>query len=121
MAVENAVEGCIRETFGAVVAAYQARACEDGTIARALSAIAEDEARHAELSWRVAAWLDLRLSDDARRRVTEAAHRAFADLKKEMDIEPHACLVASAGLPQARIAQRMLAMLEKRLPMVGGL
>lgn len=117
MAVENAVEGCIRETFGAVVAAYQARACEDETIARALAAIAEDEARHAELSWRVAAWLDLRLSDGARRRVAKAAHRAFDDLKKEMDVEPHACLVASAGLPKARIAQRMLAMLEKRLPM----
>ncbi|MFO0630768.1 MAG: hypothetical protein U0325_34790 [Polyangiales bacterium] len=62
MALENAVEGCVRETFGALVATWQARASNDPAVARELAAVADDETRHAELSWRLADWYTPRAS-----------------------------------------------------------
>lgn len=55
IAAAAVVEGCVGETLGAIEAAEAARA-RDPIVARALRVIAEDEAKHAELSRRVVAW-----------------------------------------------------------------
>src|SRR5206468_2038263 len=47
LAEENAAEGCVRETFGAIVARFQACTSHDAQIAGAMRAIAFDEADHA--------------------------------------------------------------------------
>jgi hypothetical protein len=78
IAIENAVEGCVRETFGALLATYQAEAATSPIVRETFSRIAKDETRHAALAWRVADWLDARLSGEARARV-EAARRAAAE------------------------------------------
>jgi len=65
---EIAVEGCVRETFGALEATFQAKNANDPQIRRVMRRIAEDETRHAALAWRVAAWIEPRLSDRQRRR-----------------------------------------------------
>ncbi len=57
LTLENAVEGCVREAFGAVVSAFQAARAGDAAIRSAFVEIARDEARHAELSWAIHAWL----------------------------------------------------------------
>jgi len=57
MAIENAVEGCVRETFSAAVAMIQAERATDMKVRHAMKRIARDETRHAELSWAVAQWL----------------------------------------------------------------
>lgn len=57
LAIENAIEGCVREAFGAVVSAFQAAHAADPAIRSAFIEIARDEARHAELSWAIQAWL----------------------------------------------------------------
>jgi hypothetical protein len=56
IAAATATEGCIGETLSAVIAAEQLAAATDPAVRRALEAIAEDEARHAELAWRTVAW-----------------------------------------------------------------
>src|SRR5690606_24966956 len=66
MALENAVEGCVRETYGALVGLYQAQAAQDLALREAMADIAQDELRHAALSWRVAAWLETQLSAEKR-------------------------------------------------------
>jgi hypothetical protein len=76
MARENAVEGCVRETFGALVAAWQARAAADPGVRRAMAKIARDERRHAELAWAVDRWAARRLGATARRRVAAARREA---------------------------------------------
>ena len=53
---ENAREGCVRETFGALIAMHQAERAGDPIIRRAMRRIAEEETRHAELAWEVASW-----------------------------------------------------------------
>ena len=56
LAAATAREGCIGETLAAVIAAEQLARATDPAVRRALSAIAEDESRHAELAWRTVAW-----------------------------------------------------------------
>jgi hypothetical protein len=80
MAIENAVEGCVRETFGAAVAMIQAERAGDVQVRRVMKRISLDETRHAELSWAVARWLEPRLDRDSRRRVREAREQAIAAL-----------------------------------------
>src|SRR5262249_51281795 len=44
VAIENAVEGCVRETWGAAVAAFQGEVALDRAVRRAMRSIAADEA-----------------------------------------------------------------------------
>jgi hypothetical protein len=81
VARENAVEGCVRETAGAALAARQAALLGDTALGRALAAIAVDERRHADLAWAVDAWIAPRLSPAERAAVENeraAAVRALA-------------------------------------------
>jgi hypothetical protein len=77
LAVENAVEGCVRETAGAVVAARHAQLVADAREARLFAAIAVDERRHANLSWAIDAWAATLLSPAERRRVDAARAEAI--------------------------------------------
>ena len=84
IARENAVEGCVAETFGALYAAWQATQERDPEIAQAMAEIAPDELRHAALGWAVAEWLDSKLDAAARERVraarTDAARELIANV-----------------------------------------
>jgi hypothetical protein len=112
IAVENAVEGCVRETYGALVALWQARTAADPAVAAAMGPIARDETRHAELARKVADWSTPRLAPAARRRVSDARARAFAELRVEATRPVPAALVALAGLPSPKTAARLLDALE---------
>jgi hypothetical protein len=56
LAVRTVRDGCIGETVAALIVAEQAHAAVDPELAAGLHAIAEDEARHAELSWSLLRW-----------------------------------------------------------------
>ncbi len=63
LATENMVEGCVRETWGALSAALQARTARDPELAALYESIAPDELAHAELAWDLRDWLATRLED----------------------------------------------------------
>lgn len=110
LATDNLVEGCVRETYGAVLASYQARAARDRELRGAMGAIARDEAKHAALSWRLHRWLWPKLSGEDQRAALAAAAGARAELQGgagERDAE----LREVAGLPDAAAARAMLAAL----------
>jgi hypothetical protein len=75
-ALDNAVEGCVNESFAAVVARFQSRASSDEDLAREFAAIADDECAHGDLAHDIAAWLEPRLTPDERERVSSARERA---------------------------------------------
>lgn len=50
LALENAREGTVRETFGALAASYQARAATDLEVRHVMNDVATDETRHADLA-----------------------------------------------------------------------
>lgn len=56
LAVSAVREGCLGETLAAHVAGEAAMLAPDPAVRRALDSIARDEARHAVLSYRIAAW-----------------------------------------------------------------
>jgi hypothetical protein len=102
IAIENAVEGCVRETFGVLVGTWQAEHAPTKELRAFFGALAHDESRHAALALRIDAWLTDRLSIEARERVEEARSRALAELEASLDAEP----VAGLGLPSvARVKQ----------------
>ncbi|HBQ12555.1 MAG TPA: hypothetical protein DEF51_15885 [Myxococcales bacterium] len=108
IALENAVEGCVRETFGALVGAHQALAAEDPAIAAAMRGVADDEIRHAELSWSVAAWLEPQLSPSERARIDQARRDAIVALRHQASGEPDPDLRRLAGMPSAAQAVRFV-------------
>jgi hypothetical protein len=115
IALENATEGCVRETFGAAIAMMQGQRAGDALVRAAMKRIAQDETRHAELSWAVARWVDTRLDAGARARVLEERARAVETLVRDAAHEPHAELTARLGIPGAVRAQALLGELSASL------
>lgn len=107
IALENAAEGCVRETWAALEAAHQARTAADPELRRAMARIAADEARHAELSHDLDAWLRTRLDDETVARVDAARREAARQLLEGMQGERDPELCAQAGLPAAATARRL--------------
>lgn len=105
----------MRETFGAAVAAFQAERAGDAEIASLMRAIAEDEARHAALSWSVAAWAKRRLSRGARAAVTAGCRAAVEQLRQEVQAPVPADLAVAAGVPTPAQQAALLASLEQHL------
>ena len=77
IAIENAREGCVRETFGVACALGQAARAGDPGVRAMMGCIAEDELGHAALAWSVAAWIEEQLDEPARARVAAAREDAI--------------------------------------------
>jgi hypothetical protein len=84
IARENAVEGCIHETFGALQLRWQASHARDAADRGLFARIAADETRHAALSWLIAQWAEPLLDARARKRVAAARSRAARALRKKL-------------------------------------
>jgi hypothetical protein len=115
IAIENATEGCVRETYGALIAWHQAHAALDPQVRAAMAQIAEDETRHAELSWQIAAWLEPLLSEDEQAVVGAARREAFACLQRELLPELSREAMRLIGLPDEATASALLAQLDAAL------
>lgn len=99
VARENAAEGCVRETFAALIAWRQARLAADPAIRETMGTIAADETRHAALSWAIDAWSRHRLSKTVRHRVRGARTEAIGLLLREIAVSETASVRLPAGLP----------------------
>jgi hypothetical protein len=107
MAIDNAGEGCVRETFGALFGTYQAARARNPHVAQALGQIAADERGHATLAWDIARWSIPRLSRVDRARARDSRQQAIALLSREIESEPSPTLVSAAGVPSRSAARRL--------------
>ena len=116
IAIENAVEGCVRETYGALLGAHQAAYATDRAIRHEMARIAADEARHAALSHSVHGWLMAQLDETERARVFDAQREAMEQLARDCAATPldHATR-AAAGLPCGERAIALFDELERAL------
>ena len=80
---ETLLDGCVGETVAAVEAACAAEGAADPAIADALRAIAADEASHAELGFRIAAWAVKQAKDE----VSPILARVLAELRSAVEAE----------------------------------
>jgi hypothetical protein len=115
MAVENAVEGCVHETFAALLARWQSIHAPDAALRRTFRRIAEDEARHAALSWAVARWSDGRLDARGRRVVQTARRRAVESLRRRLCARRASPVDAALGIPSAEKTTALLDHIERDL------
>jgi hypothetical protein len=117
--MENMVEGCVRETYGAVDATWMARHARDRGVRAAMVVIARDETRHAALSWQIADWSSRLLGESARASLAEARRAAILQLSAELH-EPQSRTLVQAGLvPPARERVALLSRLGRGLQRAG--
>lgn len=108
IALENSVEGCVREAFGAFVASWQGRYAQDDRVRLIMARVAQDEIEHAELAFAVDAWVLPQLTDAERDQVASARKHAMAELLAQAENPLPPSLITTAGLPPADAAQRFL-------------
>ena len=111
MACENAAEGCVRETYGAVLGLMSASRAADPEVRATMGSIAEDECQHGDLSWRVASWTATQLDDTGRKAVRSAMAEAARNLLSEGDAEAPAV----ASMPSAAERRSVARMLQSSL------
>jgi hypothetical protein len=108
IARENAVEGCVAETIGAIVATYQAAHARDATVRNALGRIAQDETRHAELAWDVLGWSLARQAPEERQGTLSAMRDAARGTSAASISARSRSLRDELGLPDRAAAERIL-------------
>ncbi len=105
MALDNASEGCVLETFAALMASWQAQTAQDTAIRTVMARIARDETRHGELARDIDVWLRPKLSKAQARQVEAARRDALATLGQQP--QPASVLVTCVGLPDQDTAQTL--------------
>jgi hypothetical protein len=70
--------------------------------------IAEDETRHAQLSWRIAEWLEPQLDAAQRDALSAARSTAFYELRGALGASPSAATRRVLGLPTAQVELALL-------------
>jgi hypothetical protein len=101
-------DGCVNETVAALSVAEASRLAASPTIRETLAAIAEDEARHAELSYRILAWA-LRVGDASlRARVADELESVRCELAREPTVgQAHRDHDETTGLLAPRTAAQV--------------
>jgi hypothetical protein len=114
-ALENAVEGCARETYSAVVAAYQAKHAPHAGARRAFARIAKDEAEQARLAWDVHAWArSVTPAASQPASLEHATHQAFDELERAIALRDPRDFVPGWE-PPASVAVAIVRGLRERL------
>ena len=98
VALDNAVEGCVNETFSALLTAHQALRAREPSTRAALTPIARDEIRRA-----------------AERAVVAEARRAALERLVERCVTPPPFVRETAGLPDPETASRLGAALQRKI------
>jgi hypothetical protein len=101
LARDNAAEGCVRETYGALLNAWQATHARDPEVRAAMATLAADELRHAALSWEIAAWASAHVAPAP---VARAQRKAIAKLAATVTAPIPRELRETVGLPDEREA-----------------
>lgn len=104
LARSNAAEGCVREAYGALEAAWQSERAASPLAREVFATIARDEAGHALLSRDVDAWLRPAV---AARVTREAREEAIAELRASFEDRARP---DGLGLPDAAEARALLAL-----------
>jgi hypothetical protein len=115
MARENLWEGCVTETWGALVGRHQAGSARLPAVRRVFAGIARDELRHAALSWDLQSWFDARLSRAERRGIRDEARARLTALGASLDSAEPREVQSELGLPAPTVARSLFGILEQRL------
>ena len=103
-AEHNAREGCVYETFAALLAHVRARHAPDPRLRRVFARVAADEVHHAQLSWDLDAWFRTQLDANATACVETARGEALASLATRARALAQPSRSAASGSRSAALA-----------------
>ena len=83
VAMDNAVEGCVREAWGALVGLHQAQRADARDVRNAMAEVAVDEVGHAALSFAIHNWAMSRLPQSERVAIGRVQRAAVAQVRSE--------------------------------------
>ncbi|MDP3275359.1 MAG: ferritin-like domain-containing protein [Deltaproteobacteria bacterium] len=116
IAIENAAEGCVRETLGAAMMAWQAQHARDPAMREDFAAIADEEAQHAQWSWELDAWARTQLSAADTARMDHARTDAIASMRSALTArEPTDALRVELGIAPVAAIENMVSVLRREL------
>lgn len=107
IALDNAVEGLVREAFGALLAHHQGIAAMDVVVRAGMREIARDETGHAEFSIALHDWLRTRLSVEERAEVDAARLSMLKSLDTHVHRDYGSDVRKVAGLPSPDVSRRL--------------
>jgi len=114
VALHNATEGCVFETWAALAAYLKAGRAEDAEVRSAYARIAQEEAGHGQLAWDLHAWLMGQLSAAEQAQVRAAQRDALARLPQIAAAQARRT-PAALGMPAPDTVAEMAAHLRTRL------
>jgi hypothetical protein len=115
VALENAREGCVRETYGALVGVWQSKHSRDPVVREVMSRIAIDESRHAELSADIDSWARTQLSASEQKALDAERQEALRQLVARGADSVSQELIDMAGLPDADSNSRLLQLAQTQI------
>ncbi len=107
IALHNAVEGCVSETWSALEMHWRAVHAAEARARATFAQIADDEARHAQLAWDLHPWLCSQLDAERVRDIEVARARAQAALPITVGLAARSITAdarAAQGLPDPDLA-----------------
>jgi hypothetical protein len=114
LAIENEREGCINETFAALLAWHQAETAADPEVRSELRKIAEDETRHSQLSFEIREWALSQLAPSERSFIQETRQQTIARLRTKIEVLPEDT-ATMVGWPSLGRSLQLLRQLEQNL------
>lgn len=116
LAIENAIEGCVGESFAALENLYQSHFAKNQTIKALHQSIVFDEIAHAELSWQIHDWINQQLPIHEKVLLQEALVQAISG---KISINPNCHLPEETkqylGLPDHHTAKILYNQLNEQL------
>ena len=107
LAMDNAIEGCVFETYAALRAHYQANHAQDLNIKKIMKLIAKDETEHAQLAWDIHQWLMKQLTKQQQLEIHRAQQKAFEKLAQEVAKDAQTELGHQLGNPQETLVHEL--------------
>ena len=107
LALENAIEGCIHESYAALQALHQSQHAKTSEWRELFGTIAVDEIKHAQLSLQIHQWLMKKLTAEERQRILAAQQRAVQQLIDYHTAHEPDSKLSILGLPDSKTAVRL--------------
>ena len=112
IALENAVEGCVNETFAAACGLWQSEYAQLDVFRKVIGHITEEEMGHAALSWEIHQWIMPQLSEVQQEQIRVAQSEAVENLVSDFKQESNPALQQAFGLPTKDDAARLFTQLK---------
>jgi hypothetical protein len=112
IAIENAVEGCVNETFAAACGLWQSEYAQLYVFRKVIGHITEEEMGHAALSWEIHQWIMPQLSEAQQEQIRLAQAEAVDSLVSDFKQESNPVLQQAFGLPTKDDAARLFTQLK---------